>query len=193
MSVSIKSGLIARFEDKSATIAIVGIGYVGLPLAVTFADAGFHVIGIDPVEEKVAAVNRGESYIQDVPTTQLARLVNDGYLKATTDYAVLAGMDAVSICVPTPLSKFRDPDLSYIVSATTSVAPYLHRGMVVVLESSTYPGTTRELVLPQLEQHSGLKVGIDFFLIGPRLIPLRSWAESRLTAATWRPPGIARR
>jgi UDP-N-acetyl-D-glucosamine dehydrogenase len=164
MSVSIKSGLIARFEDKSATIAIVGIGYVGLPLAVTFADAGFHVIGIDPVEEKVAAVNRGESYIQDVPTTQLARLVNDGYLKATTDYAVLAGMDAVSICVPTPLSKFRDPDLSYIVSATTSVAPYLHRGMVVVLESSTYPGTTRELVLPQLEQHSGLKVGIDFFL-----------------------------
>jgi UDP-N-acetyl-D-glucosamine dehydrogenase len=164
MSPSVKSGLIARLENKSANIAIIGIGYVGLPLAVAFADAGFHVTGIDPVEEKVAAVNRAESYIQDVPTSQLARLVNSGHLKATTNYSVLTGMDAVSICVPTPLSKFRDPDLSFIVSATESVVPYLHRGMVVVLESSTYPGTTRELVLPKLEAHSGLKVGSDFFL-----------------------------
>ena len=164
MENAIKSELIARLKAKEAKVAVIGIGYVGLPLAVTFANAGFQVTGIDPVEDKVAAVNRGESYIQDVPGEQVSRLVKAGKLKATSDYAILTGMDAVSICVPTPLSKFRDPDLSFINSAIDALKPYLHRRMVVVLESSTYPGTTRELVLPTLEEFSGLKAGVDFFL-----------------------------
>ena len=164
MENAIKSELIARLAAREAKVAIIGIGYVGLPLAVTFANAGFEVTGIDSIEAKVAAINRGESYIQDVPGEVVSRLVNAGKLKATTDQSVISGMDAVSICVPTPLSKFRDPDLSFISAATESVRPYLHRGMVIVLESSTYPGTTREMVLPTLEGQSGLKAGVDFFL-----------------------------
>jgi UDP-N-acetyl-D-glucosamine dehydrogenase len=160
----IETTLINRLKDRSARVAVVGIGYVGLPLATVFADAGFHVIGIDPVEAKVAMVQKGESYILDVPSERLKKLVDSGTLEATTDYAVLADVQAVSICVPTPLRKTGDPDLSFIISAAESVAPYLHPGMVVVLESSTYPGTTRELVLSRLEEASHLKVGKDFFL-----------------------------
>ncbi|HEY9086613.1 MAG TPA: nucleotide sugar dehydrogenase [Anaerolineaceae bacterium] len=156
--------LISSFQDRSAKIAILGLGYVGLPLAAVFAEAGFHVIGIDPIQSKVDSINRGESYIQDVPTEQVARLVKDGCLTATTDFAALREADAVSICVPTPLRKTGDPDLSFIVSATEAVAQYVHAGMVVVLESSTYPGTTRELVLPRLLENSGLVVGQDVFL-----------------------------
>jgi UDP-N-acetyl-D-glucosamine dehydrogenase len=161
---SLKTNLIKKFEDRSAIVGIVGIGYVGLPLAVVFAEAGFNVIGVDPVEEKVAAINRGESYILDVDSERVKALVDTGKLSASTDYAVLENVDAVSICVPTPLRKTGDPDLSFIVSASNSLAPYLHKGMVVVLESSTYPGTTREMVLPALESVSGLKVCDDFFL-----------------------------
>jgi UDP-N-acetyl-D-glucosamine dehydrogenase len=156
--------LTTSFEDRSARIAILGLGYVGLPLAVVFAEAGFHVTGIDPVESKVESINRGESYVLDVTSEQVARLVNSGCLKATTDFAALLEADAVSICVPTPLRKTGDPDLSFIVSAAESVAQYVHAGMVVVLESSTYPGTTREMVLPRLVETSGLKVGEDVFL-----------------------------
>lgn len=156
--------LLSRLQDRTTRIAIVGIGYVGLPLAVVFAEAGFHVTGIDPIEEKVAAIRKGESYIMDVTSDQVAKLVASGHLTATSDYAVVREADAVSICVPTPLRKTGDPDLSYIISATTSIAPYLHAGMVVVLESSTYPGTTRELVLPKLTEVSGLEAGKDFFL-----------------------------
>ncbi|HZU86889.1 MAG TPA: nucleotide sugar dehydrogenase [Anaerolineaceae bacterium] len=156
--------LIAKLKNKTARLAIVGIGYVGLPLATVFAEAGFDVVGIDPIAEKINLVNKGESYILDVPTKQLAPLVKSGKLRATTDFSVLKDVDAVSICVPTPLRKTGDPDLSFIISATESLAPYLHKGMIVVLESSTYPGTTRELMLPRLTSQSGLEVGKDFFL-----------------------------
>jgi len=156
--------LIASFQDRSARIAVLGLGYVGLPLAVVFAEAGFHVTGIDPVAEKVDMVNRGESYVLDVPTEQLAKLVESGLIKATTDFAVLGDADAVSICVPTPLRKTGDPDLSFIVSASESVAKYIHPGMVVILESSTYPGTTREMVLPTLLAGQDLTVGENLFL-----------------------------
>jgi len=122
------------------------------------------VIGVDPAEEKVAAINRGESYILDVDSGRVRALVDAGKLSASTDYSVLQDVDAVSICVPTPLRKTGDPDLSFIVSASNSLAPYLHKDMVVVLESSTYPGTTREMVLPALESVSGLTVCDDFFL-----------------------------
>jgi UDP-N-acetyl-D-glucosamine dehydrogenase len=162
--MTIQSDLIKRLQDRKAKVSILGLGYVGLPLAVVFAEAGFKVIGIDPVKEKVDKVQKGESYVLDVPSEQLARLVSSGYLQATTDFSVLKEADAVSICVPTPLRKTGDPDLSYIVSATEALAPYVHAGMVVVLESSTYPGTTRELVLPKLTEKSGLKAGVDLFL-----------------------------
>lgn len=159
-----KETLIKKFLDRTACIGIVGVGYVGLPLAVVFAEAGFNVIGIDPMQEKVAAINRGESYILDVDSTRVKDLVDAGKLSASTDYEKLKTVDAVSICVPTPLRKTGDPDLSYIASAAKSLAPYLHQGMVIVLESSTYPGTTREMVLPELESVSGLSVCEDFFL-----------------------------
>jgi UDP-N-acetyl-D-glucosamine dehydrogenase len=156
--------LIARFQDKTAQISILGLGYVGLPLAVVFAEAGFYVTGIDPVAEKIDMLNRGESYIMDIPSTQIKKLVSSGHLKGTTDFAVLNKMDAVSICVPTPLRKTGDPDLSFIINATESLKKYIHSEMVIILESTTYPGTTRELVLPRLVEESGLKVGVDFFL-----------------------------
>ncbi|MDY6866391.1 MAG: nucleotide sugar dehydrogenase [Chloroflexota bacterium] len=159
-----KEVLIKKLENKSARIGVVGIGYVGLPLAVVFAEAGFDVIGVDPIDEKVAAINRGESYILDIDSARVEALVNAGKLSASTDYAVLKDVDAVSICVPTPLRKTGDPDLSFIASASQSLAAYVHEGMVIVLESSTYPGTTREMVLPVLEATSGLSVCDDFFL-----------------------------
>jgi UDP-N-acetyl-D-glucosamine dehydrogenase len=164
LDTEIKTQLIEKLTDKSARVVVIGIGYVGLPLVVTFAEAGFTVIGVDPDQRKVDAVNRGESYILDITNEQLAPLVKKRLVSATTDFSVVKDSQAVSICVPTPLRKTGDPDLSFIVSATESIAPYLHTGMVVVLESSTYPGTTRELVLPRLSEASHLKVGKDFFL-----------------------------
>ena len=159
-----QSKLKQKLENKTAIVAVLGLGYVGLPLAVAFADSGFQVIGIDPVQEKVDSINRGESYILDISSDRLASHVQAGRIKATTDFSALALADAVSICVPTPLRKTGDPDLSYIVSATESLAPYVHAGMVVVLESSTYPGTTREMVLPRLTGSSNLEVGKDIFI-----------------------------
>ncbi|MEA3326198.1 MAG: nucleotide sugar dehydrogenase [Chloroflexota bacterium] len=161
---NIKEKLLQKFEDRTAHIGVVGIGYVGLPLAVVFAEAGFTVIGVDPIKEKVDAINRGESYILDVDSARVKALVAEGKLSASTDYQNLEKVDAVSICVPTPLRKTGDPDLSFIVSASSSLAPYLHRGMVIVLESSTYPGTTREMVLTEMESVSSLSVCEDFFL-----------------------------
>ncbi len=161
---SIKSILLQKLKNKSAKIGVVGIGYVGLPLAVVFAEAGFEVVGVDPSEEKVKSILRGESYILDISTERVKALVDAGKLSASTDYEVLSRVDAVSICVPTPLRKTGDPDLSFIASASKSLAPHLHPGMVVVLESSTYPGTTREMVLPEMESLSRLSVGKDFFL-----------------------------
>jgi UDP-N-acetyl-D-glucosamine dehydrogenase len=153
-----------KLTDRSAKVVILGLGYVGLPLATIFAEAGFNVVGVEPDQVKVDKLKKGESYVQDVPSEKLARLMQDGYLSATTDFSVMAQADAVSICVPTPLRKTGDPDLSYILVATDQVAKYMHPGVVVVLESTTYPGTTREILLPKLTENSGLEVGEDFFL-----------------------------
>jgi UDP-N-acetyl-D-glucosamine dehydrogenase len=152
-----------RLENRTARLAVIGLGYVGLPLAVELAQAGFQVHGIDIDEKRVRQLNQGRSYIQDVPTADVAALVRQKRLSATADFSVLKKCDTVNICVPTPLSKQRDPDVSFIVSAATEVARHLHRGQLVILESTTYPGTTDELVLPMLAE-SGLQVGRDFFL-----------------------------
>ncbi len=152
-----------KIESKTAHVGIVGLGYVGLPLAVEFAAAGFTVTGIDIDAKKIAALNRGESYIQDIPTSVLAPLVKAGKLTATTDFSAAAAMDTINICVPTPLRKTKDPDMSYIVNACQEIAKYFHPGVLVILESTTYPGTTNELMLPMFER-PGLKVGEDFFL-----------------------------
>ena len=163
-----KKVLLEKFEKCTAQTAVLGLGYVGLPLAVAFAQSGMNVIGIDPFDSKVDAINKGISYIPDVPTEQVARLVKLGKLRATTDFSVLGEVDAVSVCVPTPLRKTGDPDLSFILSATEEMAKYVHPGMVVVLESTTYPGTTREILLPKLSDNGDgkqkLTVGEDFFL-----------------------------
>mgnify|MGYP001351707089 CR=1 FL=1 len=152
-----------KIQRREAVIGIVGLGYVGLPLAVAFAEAGFRVVGIDVDGRKVEALNRQESYIEDISSATLAGLPDP--IRATTDFSVLATCDAVSVCVPTPLSKTGDPDVSYIINAADQIARYLHPGMLVVLESTTYPGTTTEVVLPRLSGNgSGLKVGEDFFL-----------------------------
>ncbi len=145
------------------TAAVIGLGYVGLPLLVELARHGIRAIGIDLDPRKVAAVNRGESYIDDVPGADVKALRKAGMISATSDYSALADADAISICVPTPLRKTKDPDLAYIVSAVESLAPHLKKGAVVILESTTYPGTTDELVLPRLEA-GGRKVGRDFHL-----------------------------
>ncbi len=157
------NSLIERFARREATVGVVGLGYVGLPLAVALAKAGYRVIGVDADAEKSEALSRGESYIPDVPAAEVRALVAEGKLSATTDYGSLREADGVSVCVPTPLRKTGDPDLSYIVSAVRSLQPVLHAEMVVVLESTTYPGTTRELVLPEVEA-AGLAVGEELFL-----------------------------
>ena len=162
--MSIKETLIKSLKEKKARIGILGLGYVGLPLAVVFAEAGFHVTGVDPDSRKVDSINKGVSYIPDVETEAVQKLVNSGYLTATTDFSVLKEMDAVSICVPTPLRQTGDPDMSFILSATEQLAKYMHKGIVVVLESTTYPGTTREVLLPKLGVECGLTVGEDWFL-----------------------------
>ncbi len=159
-----KESLIQKLQDKSAEIAILGLGYVGLPLAVVFGEAGFKVTGIDPDTRKIDSLKKSVSYIPDVKTEAVAALVKSGHLKATTDFSALKNMDAVSICVPTPLRKTGDPDMSFIMSATEELAKYMHKGMVVVLESTTYPGTTREVLLPKLGAAHGLTVGEDWFL-----------------------------
>jgi UDP-N-acetyl-D-glucosamine dehydrogenase len=164
--MSIKENLIKKLQDKTAKIGILGMGYVGMPLAVVFAEKGFNVLGIDPDARKVDTFNQGISYIQDVPSETIARLQKSGNLSMTADFAALADMDAVSICVPTPLRQTGDPDMSFILSATDQLAKYVHPGMVIVLESTTYPGTTRELMVPMLtkEGKSGLTVGEDLFI-----------------------------
>jgi UDP-N-acetyl-D-glucosamine dehydrogenase len=161
---TVQENLIAQLKDRTAQVAILGLGYVGLPLATVMAEAGFNVMGVDPDRRKVDSICRGESHIQDVPTEQVARLVKAGRLQATTDFSALQQAQAVSICVPTPLRKTGDPDLSFILDATTELAKFVHPGMVVVLESTTYPGTTREILLPHLGNVNGLKVGENFFL-----------------------------
>ncbi len=153
-----------KFQNRSAKIVILGLGYVGLPLATLFAESGFDVTGVEPVLSKVESINRGESYIQDIPSEKIKELIQSGKLKATNDFSALKEADGVSICVPTPLRKTGDPDLSFILVATDELAKYIHPGMVIVLESTTYPGTTREILLPKLTENSELEVGEEFFL-----------------------------
>ncbi len=155
--------LLRRIENRRAHCAVIGLGYVGLPLAVELGKAGFQVSGIDLQAKRVAELARGRSYVQDVPSEDVATLVKAGLFHPTTDFSVLRHADAVNVCVPTPLSKMRDPDVSYIVAAVEEVARHMHRGMLVILESTTYPGTTTELLLPMLER-TGMKVGEDFFV-----------------------------
>jgi UDP-N-acetyl-D-glucosamine dehydrogenase len=157
------ASLLERIQTRRARTGVVGLGYVGLPLAVELAKAGFHATGIDLDERKIEAIEAGRSYIPDVPTADLAALRRAGRLDATTDFAIVKDLDTINICVPTPLRKTKDPDMSYIVSAVEAIAKHLHRGMLVVLESTTYPGTTDEVVQPLLEA-TGLKAGEDFFL-----------------------------
>jgi UDP-N-acetyl-D-glucosamine dehydrogenase len=152
-----------RIRSRKARAGVVGLGYVGLPLAVELAKAGFHATGIDLDERKVRSVNEGRSYIPDVSTADVQALHAKGLLDATTDFAVVKELDTINICVPTPLRKTKDPDMSYIVSAVEGIAKHLHPGMLIILESTTYPGTTDEVVQPMLEA-TGLKAGVDFFL-----------------------------
>src|ERR1039458_2718620 len=152
-----------KIRSHSARVGVVGLGYVGLPLAVEFARRGFAVTGIDISADKVRRVNAGDSYVGDIPSAVLGPLVESGRLRATTDFQAVRELDTINICVPTPLRKTKDPDMSFIVSSCQDVARHFHPGMLVILESTTYPGTTDELVLPMLEK-SGLKGGRDFFL-----------------------------
>ena len=160
---SMKQQLMQRINDRKAVVGVIGLGYVGLPLAVEFAKAGFHVIGYDVSQRVADLLMRGESHIQDVPKADVAALVKSGHFEATTDESRLHEADAISIAVPTPLSKTRDPDMSYVIAATEAAVRQAHPGMLVVLESTTYPGTTREVMLPAFME-KGLTVGEDIFL-----------------------------
>ena len=157
------SDLKQRIIDRKVTLGVVGLGYVGLPLAVEKAKAGFKVIGFDVQDQKVQMVNEGHNYIGDVVDSDLEEIVKDGLLRATTDFASVASCDCVCIAVPTPLDAHQQPDISYVKSSTESILPHMHKDMLVVLESTTYPGTTEELLKPILES-SGLKCGVDFYL-----------------------------
>jgi len=155
--------LIDRIERRSARCGVIGLGYVGLPLALELAKAGFRVTGIDLDERKVRAIQSGTSYIVDVSDEEIAAPVRSGQFSATSDFSVIRDLDTINICVPTPLRKTKDPDLTYVVSAVNQIRTYLRRGQLVILESTTYPGTTEEVVRPALEA-SGLEVGRDFAL-----------------------------
>lgn len=155
--------LLEKIRARTARVGVVGLGYVGLPLAVEFARAGFRVTGIDVSQQKVDQINAGSSYVQDVSSSDVRELVSRGLLRATADFSAVAELDTVNIAVPTPLRKTKDPDMSYVVSASQQVARHIHPGMLVILESTTYPGTTEELLLPMF-QGSGLRAGRDFFL-----------------------------
>jgi UDP-N-acetyl-D-glucosamine dehydrogenase len=161
--MSRKAELLKKIASGEARIGIIGLGYVGLPLAVAFAEKGFPVTGIDVDPQKVAAINAGRSYVEDVPDEELAPLVAKGLIKAGVDYAGLAAVHAISICVPTPLRKTKDPDISYIIDAADRIAAVNGHGKLIVLESTTYPGTTDEIILPRLKRNGDV-VGEDFFL-----------------------------
>ena len=157
------SGIIEKLKNKTAVLGVVGLGYVGLPLAVEKAKAGYRTIGFDVQDEKVELVNAGKNYIGDVVNEDLEGIVRSGLLSATTDFAQVASADCVAICVPTPLDEYQQPDISYVRASAESIVPYMHKDMLIVLESTTYPGTTEELLKPILEK-SGLVCGVDFFL-----------------------------
>ncbi len=178
-----KKQLLNKIKNKTAVLGVIGLGYVGLPLAVEKAKAGYKTIGFDVQEKKVRWVNEGHNYIGDIIDSDLKNVVDEGLLKATSDFSFVKDIDTVCICVPTPLDIYQQPDLSYVKDSTENVAKYLHPGMLVVLESTTYPGTTDKLVKPILEKESGLKCGQDFFLaFSPeRIDPGNAWYKVRNT------------
>lgn len=159
-----KELLISKIKDKTALVSVIGLGYVGLPLAVEKAKAGYKTVGFDIQESRVKMVNEGLNYIGDVVDTELEELVNKGMLFATTDFSIVKNADFIAICVPTPLDEYQQPDISYVKNSAIEISKYLKKGSIVVLESTTYPGTTEELLLPILEKGSELKCGQDFFL-----------------------------
>jgi len=152
-----------KLKERKAKIAVIGLGYVGLPLAVEQAKAGFTVVGIERKKKRVDMVNQGKNYIPDVINFELERAVKEGKLRVTQDFGVISKVDVICICVPTPLTKNKEPDVQYIQGVADKLTPYLHKGQLIVLESTTYPGTTEEVILPRL-QRKGLKVGEDFYL-----------------------------
>lgn len=162
--MNMKEQLLEKINQRTAVVGVIGLGYVGLPLAVEKANAGFRTIGFDIQEEKVKLVNEGHNYIGDVVDSELENLVKIGRLSATSDYSFIKEVDFIAICVPTPLDEYQQPDISYVKSTAIEISKYLKRGTIVVLESTTYPGTTEELLLPILEEGSGLKCGQDFYL-----------------------------
>jgi UDP-N-acetyl-D-glucosamine dehydrogenase len=159
----VKGTLLDKIRTRKARVGVIGLGYVGLPLVVEFAKAGLETVGFDINTDKVKQIARGESYISDVSPEEVRAVTRSGHLTATTDFSLLATTDTVNICVPTPLRKTKDPDLSYVVSAVDEIAKYLHPGQLIILESTTYPGTVDEVVQPKLEAN-GLRAGTDFFL-----------------------------
>lgn len=163
-NMNMKERLLDKIAKRDITVGVVGLGYVGLPLAVEKAKAGFKTIGFDVQEEKVKMVNEGHNYIGDVVNEDLKELVESGMMKATSDFSFVKDVDFIAICVPTPLDKHQEPDISYVKSSTEAISKHLSRDTMVVLESTTYPGTTEELLLPILEEGSGLKCGEDFYL-----------------------------
>jgi len=160
----VKDKLLNKIKNKTAILGVVGLGYIGLPLAVEKAKAGFKTTGFDTQEKRVHWINEGHNYIKDILDVDLKKVVDEGLLYATSDFSLIKDVDAICICVPTPLDIYQQPDLSYVKNSTETVAKHLHVGMLVVLESTTYPGTTEELLKPILEGESGLKCGKDFFL-----------------------------
>ncbi len=162
--MNIKEQLLEKINNRTAVVGVVGLGYVGLPLAVEKANTGYKTIGFDVQEEKVVLVNQGHNYIGDVVDSELENLVKNGTLSATTDYSFIKEVDFIAICVPTPLDAYKQPDISYVKASGMEIAKYLTKGTIVVLESTTYPGTTEELLMPILEEGSGLKCGKDFYL-----------------------------
>ena len=171
MSV-LKQQLLDKINNKTAKVGVVGLGYVGLPLAVEKANAGYQTIGFDVQEEKVNMVNEGKNYIGDVVDENLKEIVEAKILKATTDFSFVKDVDTICICVPTPLDLYKQPDLSYVVDSTRSVAQYLHKGMLIILESTTYPGTTEEILKPILEE-SGLKCGEEYSKDKEKVSPVK--------------------
>jgi len=178
-----KQQLLTKIKNKTAILGVIGLGYVGLPLAVEKAKAGYKTIGFDIQEKKVLMVNEGHNYINDIEDSDLKEMVKEGKLKATSDYSFINDADVICICVPTPLDIHQQPDLSYIKKSIENISKFLHQGMLIILESTTYPGTTEELVKPIFEKESGLKCGQDFFLsFSPeRIDPGNPWYKVRNT------------
>ena len=179
----LKQQLLTKIKNKTAILGVIGLGYVGLPLAVEKAKAGYKTIGFDMQEKKVCWVNEGHNYIRDILDSDLKEVVSKGLLSATSNYTFVKDVDTICICVPTPLDIYQQPNLSYVKNSTENISRYLHKGMLVVLESTTYPGTTEEIVKPILEKESGLKCGKDFFLaFSPeRIDPGNTWYKVRNT------------